>query len=233
MLTKQDLPKIKCKNFLLSKLGLRKQTDGGDVMKVQIKPSCQLALWLVAVLIFHIRLIQAQPEFPNPNILYEQIHEGDLILTGDQTMTIENTSYIINGDLVLQDSSQLIIRQSIIDLSDMPGSERFIRLLGSSFLQADTTIFGGLDITQGIDPTEVEMLKPGYIITENNSKLILNNCFSLNQQYQGNSNVTIRHSYLFQEPLGLIHVEGTANVLIEDSYVGAIFLGIPQNVPVV
>jgi parallel beta-helix repeat protein len=205
----------------------------GDVMKVQIKPSCQLALLLAAVLVFHVRSIQAQTTFPNPNILYQQTHEGDLILTGNQTMIIENTSYIINGDVMLQDSSQLIIRQSIIDLSDKPGSERFIRLQGSSFLQADTTIFGGLDLTQGIDPSEVEMLKPGYLITENNSKLILNNCFSLNQQYQGNSEVTIHSSYLFQEPLGLIHVEGTAEVLIEDSYVGAIFIAIPHNVPVV
>ncbi len=202
-------------------------------MKVQLKPSCQLAVLLAAVLIFQVRSIQAQTTFPNPNIQKQLTLEGDLILTGSQTMTIENTSYIINGDVVLKDSSQLIIRQSIIDLSDKPGSERFIRLLGSSFLQADTTIFGGLDLTQGINPSEVEMLKPGYLITENNSKLILNNCFSLNQQYQGNSEVTIRHSYLFQEPLGLIHVEGTAEVLIEDSYVGAIFIAIPHNVPVV
>jgi hypothetical protein len=202
-------------------------------MKVQIKPSCQLALWLVAVLIFHIRSIQAQPEFPNPNILYEQTHEGDLILTGSQTMIIENTYYIINGDIVLQDSSQLFIRQSIIDLSDKPGGGRFVRLQGSSILTADTTIFGGMDLTQEIDPSEVEMLKPGYIITENNSKLILNNCFSLTQTFMGNSEVTIRNSYLMEGPLGLVHVEGTADVLVEDSFVGAFFIAIPENIPVV
>ncbi|MEN8250129.1 MAG: T9SS type A sorting domain-containing protein [Bacteroidota bacterium] len=202
-------------------------------MKIQIKPSFQIALLLTASLIFNIQSTNAQTTFPNPNIQYQLTHEGDLILTGNDTMIIENTSYIINGDLVLKDSSQLIIRQSIIDLSVKPGIERFIKLHGSSILQADTTIFGGIDLTLGINPSEVELLKPGYIITDNNSKLILNNCFSLNQQYLGNSVVTIRHSYLFQEPLGLIHVEGTADVLIEDSYVGAIFIGIPQNVPVV
>jgi hypothetical protein len=202
-------------------------------MEMKVKRLRRLALWLAASLLCHAQLVLAQPEFPDPEILYEQTHEGDLILTGDDTMVIENTSYTINGDLLLQDSSQLIIRQSIVDLTSEQGSERFIRLLGSSFMQADTTIFGGMDLSAGIKPSEVEMLKPSYLITDDSSKLILDNCFNLTQQFMGESEVTVRNSYLMQEPLGLLHVEGTAEVLIEDSYVGAIFIAIPNHVPTV
>ncbi len=201
-------------------------------MKVQIKQSCQLALLLAFVLFSHVRLIHAQPEFPNPNIQYQQTHEGDLILSGSQTMTIENTDYKVNGSIVLQDSSQLIIRQSIIELLGEIGEGKAIRLEGASLLQADTTIFGGVDLTKGIDPSEAEAIKPGDILTDHNSQLILNNCFSLTQTFMANSKVTIRNSFLWQEPLGIVHVEGNADVLFEDSYIGAFFIGVPDNIPV-
>ena len=202
-------------------------------MKAQKKPSCQLALWLAVVLIFHIQSIQAQTTFPNPDIQNQQTHDGDLILTGGQTMTIENTHYLIKGNVFLQDSSQLLIRQSIIELEDSLGGSRVaVILTDSSFLQADTVIFGGLDMTQGIDPSEVEMIKSSGIGTNDNSQLIFNNCYSLMHTFMGDSKVTIRNSYLVQEPLGLVHVEGAANVLFEDSYVGAFFIATPLDIPV-
>ena len=154
-------------------------------MREQIKPFSQLILLLVIIVFSHVQLIYAQPGFPNPNILYQQTHEGDLILTGSQTMTIENTYYLIKGNVILQDSSQLFIRQSIIELVDSLGGTRVaVKLMDSSFLQADTVIFGGLDITQGIDPSEVELIKSSGIGTENNSQLIYNNCYSCLYTFQ-------------------------------------------------
>ena len=202
-------------------------------MKTQIKPFSQLILLLAIILFSHVQLIYAQPGFPNPNILYNQTHEGDLILTGSQTMTIENTYYLIKGDVILQDNSQLFIRQSIIELVDSLGGTRVaVILTDSSFLQADTVIFGGLDITQGIDPSQVELIKSSGIGTNDNSQLIYNNCYSLMHTFMGDSKVTIRNSFLVQEPLGLVHVEGAADVLFEDSYVGAFFIAIPHDVPI-
>ena len=40
-------------------------------------------------------------------------------------------------------------------------------------------------------------------------------------------------NWLVLEPLGIVHVEGMADVLIEDSYVGAFWIDIPGNIPVV
>ncbi len=199
--------------------------------------STQSNLRLIIILLMMINIpvqsLLAQPEFPNPDIQYYLTHDGDLVIEGNQTMIIENTYYLIKGDLILKDSAQLIIRQSTIELTDTLGITRSIQLQGNSSLRSDTVIFGGMDIIQGIDPSQVEMLKPGDIMTYDTSTLVLNNCFSMNHQFMGNSDIFIRNSYLMQEPLGLIHVEGTANVLIEDSYVGAIFIGVPDYVPII
>ena len=202
-------------------------------MKPQINPLWKLAVLLVVVLISAIRSIHAQPAFPNPDIQINQTHEGNLVLTGNQTMTIENTHYKVNGSIFLKDSSKLIIRQSVIELLGEPGEGHAIRLQDSSILQADTTIFGGADLTGVINASQVESIKIADILTDHNSQLIMNNCFSLLQTFMGDSRVTIRNSYLWQEPLGLVHVEGTADVLFEDSYIGAFFIAIPDNVPVV
>jgi len=193
----------------------------------------QLFFNLAFLLIFLPQIIHTQPEFPNPDIQNQQTYEGDLILKNNDVMTIENTYYKIKGKIILQDSSRLIIRQSVIDLLGKAGEPRAISLQNSSLLQADTTIFGGIDVTEGIDPSQAEMLKSGDILTGHNSQLIMNNCFSIVQTFGGNSTVTIRNSYLVQEPLGLVHVEGNADVLFEDSFIGALFLPIPDNVPVV
>ena len=177
--------------------------------------------------------VPAQTDFPNPTILTTLEHDSDLVLTGNQVMTIENTHLKVDGSITLQDSSQLIIRQSVIELLGDPGKKRSIWLRDSSALLADTVIFGGLDLTTGIDPSAAEAIKPGDILADHDSRLVMNNCFSLLQSFLGNSEVTIRHSYLVQEPLGLVHVEGNADVLVEDSYVGAFFIGIPDSTPIV
>ncbi len=201
-------------------------------MKPQSKSFCILISMFTFVLFSHFGSINAQPAFPNPDIQKNQSHEGDLVLTGNQTMTIENTHYKVNGSIFLYDSSKLIIRHSVIELSGGPAEGNGIRCRDSSILQADTTIFGGADLTGIIDASQVESIKIGDIWTEHNSKLTMNNCFSLSQTFMGNSRVIIRNSYFWQEPLGLVHVEGTADVLIQDSLVGAFFIPIPDNIHV-
>ena len=112
-------------------------------MKLLKNPLCKLLFFVVAVLFFQIHSLQAQTTFPNPDIQKQLKHEGDLILTGSQIMTIENTNYIINGSIILKDSSQLFIRQSIIDLKGgfgEVGAGIVIRIEGNAFLHAD----GGL-----------------------------------------------------------------------------------------
>lgn len=202
-------------------------------MKPQFTPCLRFGILIVAVTFFAIISIFSQPAFPNPDIQQNQSHEGDLILNGDQIMTIQNTHFKVNGSIFLYDSSKLIIRHSVIELMGERGDGNIIYLQDSSVLSADTTIFGGADLTGVIDASQVESIKISDIITDHNSQLTMNNCFSLMQTFMGDSRVIIRNSYFWQEPLGLVHAEGNSDVLFEDCIVGAFFIAIPDNVPVV
>jgi hypothetical protein len=202
-------------------------------MKTQINPPFILAALLAAFLFSPDCSIHAQPAFPNPDIKTNQTHEGDLLLSGNQTMTIQNTHYKVNGSIILRDSSRLIIRQSVIELLGEPGEGKNISLHDSSTLFADTTIFGGADLTGVIDASQVESIKIADILADHNSRITMNNCFSLLQTFMGNSHAIIRNSHFWQEPLGLVHVEGNSDVLFEDCLVGAFFIAIPIGIPVV
>jgi hypothetical protein len=195
-------------------------------MKPQLNLAFTGAFWIISLFFFAPHISKAQPEFPNPDIQFQQTHEGDLELTGNQMMTIENTHVIVSGDVILRDASKLILRQSILE---SPGH---IFLRDSAFLQADTTIFGGANAFEEIDPSKAEMFKGGILYADFHSRVEMNNCFSQTQFFMGNSRITIKNSYLEKEPLGLMHAEGSTDILIEDSYVGAILLEIPVGEPI-
>ena len=145
-----------------------------------------------------------------------------------QSMLLENTHLVVSGNVILKDSAQIILRQSILELTGFNSS---IFLLDEAVLQADTSIIGGADAADEIDASKAEMLKGGNLLADFNSKLIMNNCFSQTQSFMGNSIVDIKNSYLVQEPLGIVHIEANADVLIEDSYIGAIYLDLPPGNP--
>ena len=172
-------------------------------MKTGIKTFCKLVVIMGIALFSHFPSIHAQSAFPNPDIQKNQSHEGDLILTGDQTMIIENTHYKVNGSIFLYDSSKLIIRHSVIELSGGPAEGNGIRCRDSSMLQADTTIFGGATLTGVIDASQIESIKIGDIWTEHNSRLTMNNCFSLSQTFFVVSQHLLRHTLVCNCPASL------------------------------
>ena len=154
-------------------------------MKPQANHTFRCVYWIISLLLFMPHISNAQPEFPNPDIQFNQTHDGDLKLTGNQVMTIENTHIVVGGDVILQDASKLILRQSILE---SPGH---IYLRDSAFLQADTTIFGGANASEGIDPAEAEMFKGGILYADFQSRVEMNNCFSQTQFFMGKSKVII------------------------------------------
>lgn len=186
-----------------------------------------LLAWFISL---PISLYAFPPTFPEPDIDTTITFNGDLILDSSQLMTIENTHFIVNGQIFLKDSAQLIVRQSMIEINHHPTAS--IHISEKARLEADTTIFGGTGLLGGVDPSEVEMFEWQDISVFGQGHVDMQNCFSLIQTFGGNSTAVIRDSYLLQEPLGLIHAEGQTVVLIEDSYVGAIFIDVPREVPI-
>lgn len=175
----------------------------------------------------HGALASYPPEFPQPDI-QNNVTLNELNLTGNQVMTIENTNLTVNGQIYLQDNSELIVRQSIINIRHHPG--RIILMSGSAILQAETTIFGEMGLVGDIE--ELEGSKEAVDISvADNAKLFMNNSFVILVSFLGNATGDIRNSYVFQEPLGVVHVEQGANVYVEDSILGSVFLDIPPEIP--
>lgn len=175
----------------------------------------------------------AQPTFPNPQITKNETIQGDLILTNQEVRTIENTHLKVFGKIILQDNSQLIIRQSIIEVETKDDADAVssgtIEVLNRAILKADTTIFGSV-AEGGIDPSQAESLKSGNLIGAGQSQIHLNNCFSQTQSFFGEAKVVMKNSFLIQEPLGLIHVEHQVDILLEDCKIGAILIDLPATI---
>jgi hypothetical protein len=175
----------------------------------------------------------AQQALPSPQITKNETVEGNLIIGGDEVRKIENTHLKVLGRIIVQDSSQLIVRQSIIELEDKGDfgavSSGTIEVKDSGILRADTTIFGAV-AAGGIDPAQAEFLKSGDLIGRGNSQVYLNYCFSQTQSFFERATAIIKNSLLIQEPLGIIHVEHDVDVTLEDCEIGAIFLDLPPSV---
>lgn len=175
----------------------------------------------------------AQPTFPNPQIDVTETIQGDLILTGHEVRIIANTHLVVLGKISVEDSSQLVIRQSIIEVKSDENSSAvatgIIEILHEGSLRADTSIFGAVAM-DGIDPAQAEALKGLELMGAGHSKIFLNNCFSQTQSFFDHAKVEMKNSFLIQGPLGLIHVEQSVDINLEDCHIGAILVDLPPNI---
>ncbi len=175
----------------------------------------------------------AQPTFPNPQIDATETIQGDLILTGHAVRIIENTHLIVLGKISVQDSSQLIVRHSIIEVMSEENSSAvatgIIEIIHEGSLHADTTIFGAVAM-DGIDPAQAEALKGLELMGAGHSQTFLNNCFSQTQSFFDHAKVEMKNCFLIQGPLGLIHVEQSVDISLEDCHIGAILIDMPPDI---
>jgi hypothetical protein len=146
--------------------------------------------------------------------LPDETHEGDLILSGSEELTIESELYLQLGNVYLNDQSKLIIRDATFMLGrgDVPTVHVYINVAqGATLLIERSTIIEKAEegagmlivirnhgITSVIDsPTEIHLL----------------------EQYEGS--VEIQNSQLINEIGGLLQVSG-GSTTVTDSTLGAL-----------
>ena len=70
------------------------------------------------------------PEYPStpgeevvwiPRFKNQTVHEGDLLLEGDEVLVIENCTYILKGQLLARDNARLILRNAELFLQEKDG----------------------------------------------------------------------------------------------------------------
>ena len=153
--------------------------------------------------------------------LPDETHEGDLILSGSEELTIENEQYLQLGNVYLNDQSKLIIRDATFMLGrgDVPTVHVYINIAqGATLLIERSTIIEKAEegagmlivirnhgITSVIDsPTEIHLL----------------------EQYEGS--VEIQNSQLINEIGGLLQVSG-GSTTVTDSTLGALGFSVPAD----
>jgi len=154
-------------------------------------------------------------QFPTPNIQTTVTHQGDLVLTGNESLSIDNQKYVVNGNIYLSGNARLTVRNSEIEVQHYPRQEIFIS--GQATLEAENTIFSGFIHSSFSEQSTLTM-----------NRAFLINLIDITGQAQG----TIRNSCLFQDRFGLLQVGGQAQATVDDSVVGAIGLQIPAGFPV-
>ncbi len=71
----------------------------------------------------------------------ETVHEGDLVIEGDQVFTIENVTYHQRGNIIVRDNAQLIIRNATLVMEMDFANQYQIRVYGNAHaVITDTSI---------------------------------------------------------------------------------------------
>ncbi len=153
-------------------------------------------------------------QFPAPNTQTTVTHEGDLVLAGNESLTIEDQKYVVTGNVYLSGNGRLTVRNSEVEVQHYPRQEIFVS--GQATLEAENTIFSGFIHSAFSDQAVLTMNRVFFI-----------NLIDLNGQAQA----TIRNSCLFQDRFGLLQVSGEAQATLDDSLVGAVGLDVPAGFP--
>ena len=82
---------------------------------------------MLSILVLLINL--GKPAFANTN------HDGDITLTGNEILTIENTTYIQKGNIFVKDNSSLIIKDASLIMNDRYHEEFLIWVTDNAKLE--------------------------------------------------------------------------------------------------
>ncbi len=154
--------------------------------------------------------------FPAPNLQSTATHPGDLVLSGNDTLVIENQRYVVEGNVYLSGSARLDLRNAELVVQHYPRQE--------------------IIFTEGATFSAVNSIISGFIHSHfgDHSILEADRVFMINLiNVGGQAQATIQNSCLFEDRFGLVQVGGQANIYVADSVIGAIGLEIPSSVPVV
>jgi len=151
----------------------------------------------------------------------DEIHEGDLVLRGDETLVIEGKEYLQLGNVYLNDRSKLIIRDSTFMLGrgDVPTVHVYINVAEGATLQIERS-------------TVIEKAESGagmlVVIRNHGTTNIFDSPTEIHLLEQYDGTVEIRSSLLINEIGGLLQIVG-GDTHVTDSTLGALAFLVPTG----
>jgi len=149
-------------------------------------------------------------------------HYGDLVISGNEIMVIEDTKYFQQGNTYINDEAKLIIRNSqfMLGRGDVPTIHTYIFVDDKASLEIkNSTIFPA---PEGVDSGLVVIQNSGNVnITDSSTSI------HLLEIYDG-AQLTITNSEMVFEIGGLLQVSG-GDIKLINSTIGALLLRVPAN----
>ena len=159
-----------------------------------------------------------------PNLYKPDVtHVGDLVLNGEEVMTIENQGYLQQGNVYINDNAKLIIRNShfMLGRGDVPTIHVYINVAEKATLEIDNS-------TVIIETVGNQM--SGLIVVRNSGTILMNDSptsIHLLEMYDG-ARFTMTNSEMINGIGGLLQIAG-GDTKIVNSTLGALGLSIPAE----
>lgn len=155
-------------------------------------------------------------------------HSGDLVVSGNEKMVIENTRYFQQGNIYVNDEAELIIRDSqfMLGRGDVRTIHVYITVDSSAKLEIEnSTVFQNIFPEAIGHPTHIVVRTAGRVsITDSPTAIHL-------LEISGGAHVKIVNSLLVNKnpPGGLVQVESNTDTEIINSTIGAIGVKVPRG----
>ncbi|MFX1255306.1 MAG: hypothetical protein ACFFCZ_27135 [Promethearchaeota archaeon] len=185
------------------------------------------------VLIDNVEIIETNIEdvFEEPTLqqilgtsfVLDVVHTGDLIISGHETMVIEDTEYFQQGNVYINDEAKLIIRNSqfMLGRGDVPTIHTSIFVAEKASLIVENSTIFPYQPPDGMGGLVVICNEGNTNITDSPTSIhVLEVCHG--------AQLNIVNSEMVFEIGGLLQVEG-GNTQIVNSTIGAIGLNVPAN----
>jgi len=157
-----------------------------------------------------------------PNFIPDVTHEGDLIISGTETLIIENENYLQRGNIYINDQAKLIIRNSQLAITrgDVPTIHTYI------FVSQDAS----LDIENSlIFPSPLEEDSGLLCIMNKGDTNIIDSPTSIHYfDMSEGATLTMENSAMVFTIGGLLQISG-GDIELIDSTLGALALTVPAN----
>jgi len=151
----------------------------------------------------------------------DEIHEGDLIISGNEEKVIENIIFNQRGNVYINDSSTLILRDAtfIHSRGDLPTTHaNFFVAPNAKLIIEDCTVYN--DVTEVMCHSVI--LNEGHVnINKSNTKIHL-------IENMGNAKLEITNSKIVNPAGGFLQIFGGKTIL-KNTTIGALALNVPND----
>jgi hypothetical protein len=155
--------------------------------------------------------------------LEEVVHTGDLIISGDEKMVIEDTKYFQQGNVYIEDEAELILKNAhfMLGRGDVPTIHTYIFVSENATLDIQNSTIFPYEPKDGMGALVVVRTSGKVNITDSDTSIHL-------LEVIDNGKVTMTTSEMVFDIGGLLQVSGGSTKVV-DSTLGALGLRVPAH----